>query len=99
MVGLPKIWNYGNYSSDNYGAHSLAVRMGGLTVYFSYKTPIAYETLGDLVCSENYWSSTTGKHLNWIQPDKKQRIPNDVFNTQLIAELEKREKGGDLRCQ
>lgn len=28
-----KKWNYGNYSSDNYGANSIAVKMGDRTVY------------------------------------------------------------------
>lgn len=40
-VELPSIANYGNYSSDNYGAHSLRVTIGGITVWFSYKTPVA----------------------------------------------------------
>lgn len=36
-----KKWNYGNYSSDNYGANSMAIQMGNRTVYYSYDTVIA----------------------------------------------------------
>ena len=91
MAGLPKIYNYGNYSSDNYGAHSLAVDIGPIEVYFSYQTPIAFRYRHGLVCSENAWSTTTGKHLNWIQPDKKQRVPHEEFKRLLqeaLAEME-----------
>ena len=76
---LPSISSYGDYASSNYGAHALRVTIGSLTVYFSYKTPVAFQTPHGLVCSENVWSTTTGKHLNWIQPNKKNRIPNAEF--------------------
>lgn len=80
---LPTIDSYGEYSSDNYGAHALRVTIGSLTVYFSYKTPVAYRSAGQFVCRENDWGPTTGKHLNWIQPDKKRRIPGSQFEEQL----------------
>src|SRR3972149_2372874 len=79
MQGLPTIRNYGDYASSNYGAHTLAVSIGQITVYFSYKTPVAFETPHGLVCSENVWSTTTGKHLNWIEPDKTKRVSNLEF--------------------
>lgn len=33
-------WNYGEYSSDNYGAHSTAISLGDRTLYFSYNTEL-----------------------------------------------------------
>ena len=88
MNGLPTIRNYGPYSSSNYGAHSLRVTVGQLDVYFSYNTPVAYSTDHDgLVCRENDWGPTTGKHLNAIDPNKKNRIPGAEFEQRLQAEM------------
>lgn len=36
-------WNYGCYSSDNYGANSIAIELGTRTVYYSYNTVIAFK--------------------------------------------------------
>jgi len=33
-----------------------------------------------LVCRKNEWGTTTGKHLNWIQPDKKKRVTGKEFD-------------------
>ena len=87
MNTLPNISSYGNYASSNYGAHSLRVNMGSLTLYFSYETIIAFRTCGRLICSENVWSTTTGRHLNRIEPDKKQRVSHKGFEAALIKIL------------
>ena len=86
---LPSIRSYGNYSSSNYGAHTLEVSVGNLTIYFSYKTPVAFETPGHLVVSENVWGNTTGKHLNWINSDKSNRLDRGEFEKQLNEVMEK----------
>ena len=52
----------------------------GITVYKSYSTIVAFrhpET--GLVCCENAWSKTTGKHLNQIMPNKANRTPYAEF--------------------
>jgi hypothetical protein len=79
--GLPSISNYGEYSSDNYGAHSLRVDIGPLTVWFSYRTVVAFRVDGnDKVVHANDWGRTTGKHLNWIdRGDKKSRLSAEEF--------------------
>jgi len=88
MQGLPTIRSYGDYASSNYGAHSLEVTVGSLTVYFSYKTPVAFHTPQDgIVCRQNDWGPTTGKHLNQIQPDKKQRLDSVVFEQRFGSTL------------
>ena len=76
------IWNYGSgYKSTN--PNTNAVRIGDLTLYFSYQTVVAFSTTETgLRCSENIWSVTTGKHLNMIA-DKKDRIPNEEFQKRL----------------
>ena len=84
-----KKWNYGNYSSDNYGANSIAVRMGERTVYYSYDTVVSFcgkNSKGEYFncTSKNYWGTTTGKHLNCIDGgDKKSRLDAEEFNNKL----------------
>ena len=57
-----------------------------LKVYYSYTTPIALEIDGVLKVSENRWSITTAKHLNWIDGgNKKGRLKVDEFK-QLLKE-------------
>ena len=52
-----------------------------LKVYYSYTTPIALEIDGVLKVSQNQWSKTTAKHLNWIDDgNKKDRLKPEEFN-------------------
>jgi hypothetical protein len=52
-----------------------------LKVYYSYTTPIALEIDGVLKVSQNQWSITTAKHLNWIDDgNKKDRLKPEEFN-------------------
>lgn len=77
-----KFWNYGNYSSDNYGSHSTAFSdTEGNTFWFSYNTLVAFKTKGHRYVCQNCWGTVTGKHLNWIDDgDKASRIPHSEFN-------------------
>ena len=80
--------NYGQYSTANYGANTIWVQVNNLTLYYSYNTIVAYEYIGEgLVCSENVWGVTTGKHLNWIQPNKKARFEYSEFSEKLTKLL------------
>jgi len=65
-------WNYGHYSSGNYGAHSLCFSADGRDYYYSYDTLVAVRANGRLMVRENYWGPTTGKHLNWIDGGSKE---------------------------
>lgn len=83
-MSMPRINSYGQYSSDNYGAHCLVVSMGSVTVWFSYKTPIAFHVDGhSRVVHQNDWGPTTGKHLKWIdggdKDAKKRRVDDETF--------------------
>lgn len=95
---IPKIDTYGQYSNSNYGAHTLEVDLGPITLFYSYNTIVAFSTYADgLVCSENRWGKTTGKHLNWIQSDHKRRVAGPEFEKRLTEALEKyiRQDGGE----
>lgn len=79
-MNLPTIRSYGPYSSGNYGAHSLMVDLGPVTVWFSYQTPVAFTVGRGLVVRRNDWGPTTGKHLNAIDGgDKRSRVDSETF--------------------
>ena len=72
--------NYGNYSSDNYGKHSLVFTdTNNNDFYFSYNTLIAFRSDKGFFVRQNDWSTTTGKDLNWISTDKKERLTSEQF--------------------
>lgn len=76
---LPKYYNYGNYSSDNYGAHTLCFEDGHNTFWFSYDTMVAFRINEEFHIVKNYWGNTTGKHLNWIDDNKNIREDYETF--------------------
>lgn len=76
---FPRFFNYGNYSSDNYGVHTLCFIDGSNRFWFSYETLIAFRINGEFHISKNYWGPTTGKHLNWIDDNKKIREDGETF--------------------
>lgn len=66
----------------------IAVQIGLIILYFSYQTVIAFSSpKTGLVIIKNYWSKTTGKHLNAINTDKSIRVDSKEFNTQLESLL------------
>lgn len=90
MKDLPQIKSYGQYTNDNYGAHTLCVDLGNIALYYSYSTIVAYVDYTDcLVCCQNRWGPTTGKHLNWIQPDHSKRLDSEAFDKMLTAALKR----------
>jgi len=78
--------NYGKYSSDNYGSHTLVFTdTTGNEFYFSYKTLVAFACNQEKHVIQNLWSTTTGKHLNWIDGgDKSQRLTKEAFETKYL---------------
>ena len=87
---LPRIRNYGQYSSDNYGAHTLYVEVGPLTVWFSYTTPVAFRAPGTpTIVRQNEWGPTTGKHLKWIDGQSSKTGKDRVSGEQFQALWEK----------
>lgn len=85
MTGLPSFDTYGDYSSRNYGANALVFDFPRGRVWFSYKTPVAFHDGSTLVCRENDWGPTTGKHLDWIEPDKSRRVSGEEFEKRFAA--------------
>ena len=83
--------SYGNYSSDNYGAHSIRLTVGSLRLWFSYDTVVAFQDgYGECQVCVNSWGTTSGKHLNIIDGgNKKERLERAVFEHNLEAVLAK----------
>lgn len=84
---LPKVSSYGEYSSDNHSAHTRRVELATITLFYSYETIVAYRDDTDgLTVSQNQWTVTTGKHLNWIDGgNKKHRKDAETFDAMLEA--------------
>lgn len=81
-MNKPNFRSYVNYTNSNYGVHALVFTDNeGNRFYFSYETLVAFYSVKthELYCIENLWGTTTGKHLNAIEPDKKKRLSSDEF--------------------
>ena len=76
---------YGEYSTENYGGHCILLQIGDITLWFSYKTVVAFQAAGRIrVVRKNEWGPTTGKHLRWIDDgEKEKRVPGEEFQRQL----------------
>ena len=79
-------WNYGEYSSNNYGVHTLGFTdNNGNDFYFSYETLVAFRHNGKLYVHSNKWGNTTGKHLNLIDGgNKKERLNDEEFKQKYV---------------
>ena len=79
-----KRFNYGHYSSRNYGYHTLAIDIGVVEIWFSYDTVVAFRSpKTGFHITQNCWGPTTGKHLNWINEDKSIREDGETFDKNL----------------
>lgn len=71
-------------------------------LYFSYQTLVGIEWgWGCKYVIQNYWSVTTGKLLNQLEPDKKKRLNSDDFNAkvnQMFLEINKVDIIGEFRA-
>lgn len=79
----PKFWRYyDSYKNGNYGLHCLAFQdADGNIFYYSYNTLVGFyvQRHGTRFIIENNWGTTTGKHLDALEPDKKKRVPAAEF--------------------
>jgi hypothetical protein len=72
---------------ETIAANLTSVKIGKVTVWFSYTTPVACDSPDyGFVASKNIWSQTTGKHLNTIDSRRDQRISNERF-TEILDEV------------
>ena len=98
MNSLPTIGSYGEYKTHNYGVNCQYMDLGPLTLYFSYKTIVAFTHNGVRTVCENCWGNTTGKHLNWLDGrDHKNRLSRDEFNKKLDEVLLQHINGRNIK--
>ena len=71
----PTLYSYGR------GTKGTQVNLDGLTLWFSYKTIVAFQVWHNpTVVHENIWGTTTGGHLNSIDGgDRKNRVSTAKF--------------------
>jgi len=95
-MNIPRFYCYGKYTGS-YGMNAVKLELGSISLWFSYRTIVAFSTREDgLVVSENIWGATTGKHLNWILLDHEARIPRNQFILKLQAALKRHTQDEDL---
>ena len=70
-----------------------------MTVWFSYSTPVAFQVDGHArVVRQNDWSTTTGKHLNWIDGgNKRGRVDGETFERLWAEQVEPAFAGEEAR--
>jgi len=68
MSNLP---SFDVYCDNTSGHNALRFQTERGTVYYSYKTPIAFCGPNGLRVRENDWGPTTGKHMNAIDSGNK----------------------------
>lgn len=78
--------NLGTINKNKVGINT---SKGGITLYFSYNTIVGFCGCNDSATLQNYWSNTTGKLLNELEPDKKQRVDQTEFNRRLNRALKR----------
>lgn len=88
MKKIKEIIAIGNYGETKTSRpNTVYVKINNLKIYFSYEDIIAFSSNGILYVSENIWSKTTGKHINYIEPRRKNRLPYDIFKEKLREAL------------
>lgn len=76
--------------SNNGTLNKNTVFLNDLEINFSYETPVSFKLDGkERRTRQNDWSTTTGKFLNELEPDKKKRIAGNVFEHELNEILSK----------
>ncbi len=79
---MPSHFAYGRGTQGN------GVEIGGLTIWFSYRTAVAFRWDGQLVVRRNEWGPTTGKHLNEIDGGAKgDRVDGEDFGRLLAMAM------------
>lgn len=77
-----------NLSLNPIASNFNSVEVGSVTVWFSYKTAIAFSAPGlGTIVRQNEWSTTTDKHLNRVdgggKDAKDARVDGETFNNWL----------------
>lgn len=76
-----------NKGTVNKNRVDIEVDGGYIELYFSYSTIVGFSSNIDgkrkYCVRENDWSTTTGKFLNELEPNKKLRLPSREFEQEL----------------
>ena len=64
--------------------------VNGYQVFYSYNTAIGINDNGKLILSENVWSTTTGRHLTWIDGGSKEAKESRIKYSDLLKILEEK---------
>jgi len=89
---LPIRVTHENLGTVNKNQVSITRGSRTLTLTFSYQTIVGFELRSprayEKATIKNYWSVTTGKLLNELCPDHKQRLEREQFDKRLNEAIE-----------
>ena len=71
------------FYNENTSKNAPYIRVNGVIFYFSYETVVAVSYGMGLKITKNQWSTTTGKHLNWINDDHSMRLSSEGFEKEI----------------
>ena len=77
------------FYNENTSKNAPYIRVNGVIFYFSYETVVAVSYGMGLKIIKNQWSTTTGKHLNWINDDHSIRLDYADFDKEVEIAREK----------
>jgi len=84
MIKEIKLHNLGTINKNEV---VIETKHGKFSLYFSYLTLIGvswwFDSVRGRAVIENYWSTTTGKLLNELEPDKKHRLKQPEFDKEV----------------
>lgn len=74
-----------NLGTVNKNAVVITTDKGTVELYFSYQTIVGFQPHDEarIYVIQNQWSTTTGKLLNELEPDKKRRLSPEEFAAKL----------------
>ena len=64
--------------------------VNGYQVFYSYNTAVGIRLDSKFVLSENVWSTTTGRHLTWIDGGSKEAKESRIKYSDLLKILEEK---------
>lgn len=78
-----------NEGTINKNSVVIQTEKGSIKLFFSYSTIISFCNNSDEATIKNFWSNTTGKFLNELEPNKDLRMEEDEFKKRLRTALNK----------
>ena len=66
---------------NNVGRNQTEIEIGGLRIFYSYRTPVAYYDRGKHFVTDKKYSMTTTRHINqWLAGMPSESVPQSQID-------------------